>query len=143
VAIEQYQIPKGLLYDSNNYWVKVNEDRALIGITEYGQSTIGDVLYLETASTGMVIEREDEVGSIEAGKWVGKLISPVSGVVEDVNNDLNINPRDINKDPYGQGWLMRVKLNNSEETQLLMDSILYEKWVAEQIRREKEEEAIV
>ncbi len=140
MQVKEYQIPEGLFYDRNNYWIKMSKSEALIGLTEYGQSTIGDILYLETVPVGTTITREEEVGSIEAGKWVGKLVAPVSGMVIETNKNVQINPRELNQDPYGQAWIYRVKLNDFSEKDMLMDSVNYARWVEEQIRLEDEEE---
>jgi len=136
-------IPEDLLYDSNNCWVKVTGDEAVIGFTEYGLSIIGDIIYLELPLPGTSVRRGEELGSIESGKWVGKMSLPVTGVVVETNRDAEAGPYKVNKDPYSEGWILRVKLDDSAELEQLMDAASYREWIEEQIRREQEEEAAI
>ncbi|NMA62435.1 MAG: glycine cleavage system protein GcvH [Syntrophomonadaceae bacterium] len=133
-------IPEELLYDKNNYWVKVMGEEVLIGLTEYGQSTTGDILYLELVPEDTVLPRGEQFGSIESGKWVGQLTAPVSGVVVERNRDIEASPRQVNAHPYEQGWLVRVKLIDPGELESLMGAADYTRWVEEQIRLDEEDE---
>lgn len=139
---ERWLIPEELLYDRNNYWVKVEGNEALIGLTGYGQSTTGDIIYLELPPAGTSISRGEEVGSLESGKWVGKLIPPLTGVVLETNSAVEGFPGKVNHDPYREGWLLRMSISVPEELGDLLDATAYEKWVEEQIRLEQEGEAV-
>lgn len=130
-------IPDKLFYDSNDFWIKIDED-AVIGLTDYGQGNIGDIIYLEIVPTGTVVRRGDRCGSIESGKWVGSLLAPVSGVILETNREAEADPRQVNDDPFGQGWLYRLEPANRNEIGLLMDSCAYKSWIEERIRREEE-----
>jgi glycine cleavage system H protein len=138
---EQWSVPESLYYSRDNYWVKVEGSEALIGLTEYGQSTTGDIIYLELPPVGKEIEKCEEFGSIESGKWVGKLMSPVTGEVIETNPLLETGFNQVNKDPYSKGWLFRVKLQKPEELDNLLDAAAYREWIQEQEQREQEEES--
>jgi len=132
-------MPAGLFYDRNNFWIKVGEE-AVIGLTDYGQGNIGDIIYLELAPAGTVVRRGERCGSIESGKWVGSLLAPVSGVIVETNHKAEADPRQVNADPFGLGWLYRLEPANRNEIGLLMDSVAYEAWIEEQIRLEEKNE---
>lgn len=136
---EEWQVPEDLLYDRNNYWVKVTSGEAVIGLTHYGQSTTGDVIYLELPPVGTVVRRGEGFGSIESGKWVGKLIPPVTGEVTEINLRAAVDPGEVNRAPYTTGWLIRVRLQEPSELESLMDSEAYREWIREQERLEMEE----
>lgn len=128
----EQEIPRDLLYDRNNYWVKVEGSEAVIGLTDYGQNTTGDVIYLELPPVGSVIRRGEVFGSIESGKWVGKLTAPVTGEVIEVNSGLADDPGEVNRSPYTSGWLIRVKLEDPSELEYLLRPDEYREWVKEQ-----------
>ena len=132
-------IPDDLFYDSADFWIKIDKD-AVIGLTDYGQGNIGDIIYLEIVPTGTVVRRGDRCGSIESGKWVGSLLAPVSGVIMEPNREAEADPRQVNADPFGRGWLYRMKLANRNEISLLMDSGAYQTWIEERIRLEQKDE---
>jgi glycine cleavage system H protein len=137
---EKRAIPADLFYDSADFWVKVDQE-AVIGLTDDGQGNIGDIIYLELVPAGTVIRRGDRCGSIESGKWVGSLLAPVSGVVLETNREAQADPRQVNADPFGRGWLYRMELANRNEIGMLMDSGAYRACIEERIHREEREEA--
>ncbi|OHE17965.1 MAG: hypothetical protein A2X96_11500 [Syntrophobacterales bacterium GWC2_56_13] len=136
---EKRAIPDELFYDRNDYWIKVAEE-AVIGLTDYGQSNIGDIIYLEFVPAGTVVRRGDRCGSIESGKWVGSLLAPVSGVIMETNRKAEADPSQVNADPLGRGWLYRIELANRNEIGLLMNSGAYKAWMEERIRLEEKDE---
>ncbi len=136
---EEWLVPEDLLYDRNNYWVKVIGNEAVIGLTHYGQSTTGDVIYLELPPVGTMVRRGEGFGSIESGKWVGKLIPPVTGEVTEINSRAATNPGEVNRAPYTTGWLMKVRLRDPSELESLMPPEAYREWIREQERLELEE----
>jgi glycine cleavage system H protein len=138
MQVDKYKIPENLFYDTNDFWIKINGQEALIGMTDFGQSNTGDILYLELMGCGENISRGERCGSIESGKWVGNLNAPLSGTVIDNNSEVIFNPRKINADAYGQGWMYLIKLSNPSEVQSLMTAKDYAAWVNEQLKNEQE-----
>ncbi|MCX5820518.1 MAG: glycine cleavage system protein GcvH [Deltaproteobacteria bacterium] len=135
---EKMAIPDDLFYDSADFWIKVDKE-AVIGLTDYGQGNIGDIIYLELVPAGTVIRRGERCGSIESGKWVGSLLAPISGVILETNREAEADPRQVNADPFGRGWLYRMELANRNEICLLMDAGAYLACIEERIRREEKE----
>ncbi|HZK44212.1 MAG TPA: glycine cleavage system protein GcvH [Syntrophomonadaceae bacterium] len=135
-------IPDNLLYDKGNYWVKIEGDEATIGLTDYGQSTIGDILYIELEELGIPVVTKGELGSIEAGKWVGKIYSPIDVTTIEENKEVLLKPRIVNQDPYEKGWLLRLKVENINQVETLMNSAEYITWVEEQMEKERQETCI-
>lgn len=143
MQIEGYNIPEDFLYDMNNYWIKVNNDEAIIGISAYGQSTIGDVLYVDTIDKGNYIKKLEDAGSVEAGKWVGRITAPISGTILEKNTAVIKEPGLLNTDPYGKGWILRLQIEEKNELKELMDAKAYAKWVQEQVAKEQEDEMLI
>ncbi|WP_045222255.1 glycine cleavage system protein GcvH [Desulfonatronum thioautotrophicum] len=106
-------IPDDLLYTSSHEWVRLTEQEALIGITDFAQCQLGDITFIELPSTGDTVTQGQEMGSIESVKAASELNSPVSGTVLEVNAELDGAPEKINQDPYGAGWMIRVRLSES------------------------------
>ncbi|MDD3249826.1 MAG: glycine cleavage system protein GcvH [Smithellaceae bacterium] len=134
MQIENWQIKEELKYDNNNFWVEIKNRQALIGLSDYGQWVIGDILYIELGSEGAQIQKGESCGSVESGKWVGNLIAPVSGRILESNSAAVENPLQIQTDPYGAGWLMRVALESGDESRSLLDSTAYAEFVKEQVK---------
>lgn len=134
MQIENWQVQEDLQYDSNNYWVKIEGRQALIGLTDYGQWVIGDILYLDLAPEGTTVMRGEKFGSVESGKWVGNLISPVNGRVVACNPSVIAQPRRIQDDPYGRGWIVRMDLKTDDEIGPFLDYAGYAQFVQEQIK---------
>lgn len=137
MSCKYYEIPTDLLYNANDFWVKLGGDEAIIGMSDFGQDNIGDVLYLELVARGAACQKGDKLGSIESGKWVGNLAAPLSGIILESNREAEINPRQVNSDAYGAGWLFKIHLSNLDETKDLMNAEQYRDWVAEQAAREE------
>jgi glycine cleavage system H protein len=139
MQMEKRAIPDDLFYDCNDYWIKVDQE-VVVGLTDYGQNSIGDIIYLELVPAGTVVLQGGRCGSIESGKWVGSLLAPVSGVILETNHEAEADPRQINADPFGRGWLYRMEPANRNEIDLLMNSSAYKAWIEERIRlRERDE----
>jgi len=136
--IENQIVPADLYYDKNDCWVKVDDQSATIGMTEYGQKNTGDILYLELVGPGELIQRGEKLGSIESGKWVGNLTSPLTGVIKESNHEAEKNPRKVNADAYGEGWMCQLAITDPEEIRLLMTAQEYEEWIAKQAECELE-----
>ncbi len=121
--------PQNYLYTRDHEWVKVEDDVATVGITDFAQKQLGDVVYVELPELGKKLEVHQTIGAIESVKAVSDVFSPVSGEVIEVNSALNDSPELVNQDPYGQGWIIRLKLGNKEDLNNLMTASEYEKYV--------------
>ena len=126
-------IPKELLYTEEHEYVKATEEAGVvqIGITDYAQGELGDVVYVELPPVGTSFGRQDVFGTIEAVKAVSELFSPLTGEVVAVNSRLDKEPALVNTDPYGDGWMIRVRLKNDGERKQLLDAGAYAKLVGE------------
>ena len=123
-------IPAELYYTEEHEWVRVEDGVATIGITDYAQGELGDVVYVELPSSDDTIEQMEVFGTIEAVKAVSDLYAPVSGTVVKVNSALEDSPELINKDPYGDGWMIKVKLSDTDELDKLLDSDTYKEQIS-------------
>ncbi|MFZ9981749.1 MAG: glycine cleavage system protein GcvH [Cyclobacteriaceae bacterium] len=117
--------PADLKYTKDHEWVRVEGDTAIIGITEFAQSELGDIVYVDIKSTGQSLNQHDVFGTVEAVKTVSDLFMPLSGQVTEVNPLLEANPASVNSDPYSDGWMVKVKITNAEELNSLLDSEAY------------------
>ncbi|GIW47619.1 MAG: glycine cleavage system protein GcvH [Deltaproteobacteria bacterium] len=129
------EIPEQLKYTKEHEWVKIEGDTVVIGITDYAQDALGEIVYIELPSEGDEITKGDPFGSVESTKSVSELYAPVSGEVVEVNEALLDSPETINEDPYGEGWMIKVKPYDLAELDDLMDSEEY----ADYIESEMEE----
>lgn len=123
-------IPAELKYTKDHEWVKVEGDTAIVGITDYAQGELGDVVFVELPEVGDAVEQDESFGTIEAVKAVADLFSPLSGEVVEVNGELEDDPEIVNKEPYGKGWMVKIKLSDEGELNTLMDAAAYEKHIA-------------
>ena len=112
-------IPTGLLYTKEHEWVLVEDDLVTLGITDYAQSELGDVVFVELPEVGDEVEAAESFGTIEAVKTVSELFSPITGTVVEVNEALADSPDLVNKDPYGEGWMIKLKYTEIPEEDLL------------------------
>ena len=124
-------IPENLNYTKDHEWVKVDGDIATIGITDYAQHSLGDVVYVELPSEGDTFDAHEAFGSVESVKAVSEVFSPIGGEVTEANNDLNDTPESVNSDPYGQAWMIKVKMSNSNEADALLSPEEYEEYLEE------------
>jgi len=123
--------PTDLKYHKEHSWVKVDGNRATIGITDYAQESLGDIVYIDLPEADAQVEADGEIGEIESTKATSTVISPVSGTVVKVNSELEDTPETINEDAYGKGWIVVVEMDNSSELSGLMDAAEYTKFVEE------------
>ena len=123
--------PDDLKYHKEHSWVKVDGNRATIGITDYAQESLGDIVYMDLPDVDTQVEADGEIGEIESTKATSTVISPISGTIVKVNSDLEDAPETINEDPYGKGWICVVELDDSSELSNLMDAEEYGKFVEE------------
>jgi glycine cleavage system H protein len=118
-------IPDDLRYSSEHEWVHVEGSRARIGITDYAQDALGDIVFVDLPSVGSAVESGGQFGEVESTKSVSELYAPVSGTVAAVNDALTSNPERINQDPYGEGWICEVELASDAELEGLLDAAAY------------------
>lgn len=125
------EIPKELRYSEEHEWAAVDENIATIGITDYAQEQLGDVVYIELPETGTEVTKGDKFGVVESVKAVSDIYSPVTGTVVTVNTGLPNTPEMVNEEPYGDGWMIRVEMSDLEELNDLMTATEYEKFIKE------------
>jgi len=113
-------IPADLRYTKDDEWVKVDGNEGIIGITDYAQGELGDVVFVELPQVGDEVTKDDTFGSIEAVKAVADLFSPVSGKVTEINENLGDQPDDVNTDPFGEGWMVKIEISDTSEHDILM-----------------------
>ena len=118
-------IPDNLKYTKDHEWILLEDSTATVGITDYAQGELGDIVFVEIETVGENLDKEEVFGTIEAVKTVSDLFMPVGGSVESVNPDLENSPDLVNKDPYGNGWLIKVKVNDPAELDQLLDAQAY------------------
>lgn len=118
-------IPADLKYTKDHEWVRVEGDTATIGITDFAQGELGDIVYVEVETEGESLDQEEVFGTVEAVKTVSDLFMPISGEVIEFNTDLESNPEVVNSDPYGAGWMIKIKMSNPSEIEDLLDAAAY------------------
>jgi glycine cleavage system H protein len=121
--------PEDSRYAKSHEYVHIEGDTGTIGITDYAQKELGDVVFVELPQVGTQLEQGDELGSIESVKAVSELFAPVSGEVVEVNEALSVKPELVNTDPYGDGWMVKVRVSTPEEADELMDAEEYEEYI--------------
>ena len=119
-------IPAELKYTKDHEWVKIDGDVAIVGITEFAQSELGDIVYVEIETIGETLDQEEVFGSVEAVKTVSDLFMPVSGEILEFNEALEGNPELVNSDPYGEGWMIKIKFTDASQYDQLLDAAAYE-----------------
>lgn len=125
-------IPVDLRYHKEHEWVRVDGQKAILGISDFAQDALGDVVFVQLPSVETMITLDQEIGEVESTKATSSIYSPVSGKIVEVNTELEDHPEYINKDPYGQGWLAVVELSNPAEVNSLMTASQYEEFLSSQ-----------
>jgi glycine cleavage system H protein len=120
-----YQFPNDLKYTSTHEWVRIENNIATVGITDYAQHQLGDIVFVELPEIGMVFEKESNVAEIESVKAVGDLIMPLSGEIVNINKKLADNPEFINSSPYNAGWIIKIKFSHPNESDNLLSAEEY------------------
>jgi glycine cleavage system H protein len=128
-------IPEELKYTDEHEWARIEDDLVVIGITDYAQDALGEIVYIELPSEGDEITKGDSFGGVESTKSVSDLYAPVSGEVVEVNESLLDSPETINEDPYGDGWLIKVKIHDSDEFDELMDNEQYSEFIEKETHK--------
>jgi glycine cleavage system H protein len=123
------EFPGTLRYTKDHEWIKVEGNIATVGITEYAQHELGDIVYVDIAALNKKLAANEIFGSVEAVKTVSDLYLPVSGTIKEVNSGLEANPENVNKDPYGDGWMIKMEISDPSEVDGLLDAAAYKELV--------------
>jgi glycine cleavage system H protein len=126
--------PEELKYHKEHTWIKVSGKKATIGITDYAQDSLGDIVYIDLPEIDMEVESNTEIGEIESTKATSSIISPLSGQIVAVNEELSESPEIINEDPYNKGWIATIKMSDASELDELMDASEYTKYIEEEMK---------
>ncbi|MFH1298172.1 MAG: glycine cleavage system protein GcvH [Bacteroidota bacterium] len=122
-------VPDNLKYTKDHEWLKTDGEFAFIGITDYAQHELGDIVFIEVETVGETLDREEAFGTIEAVKTVSDILMPVGGEVLEFNEELSSKPEIINQDPYDQGWIVRIKVSDPAEMEELLDAAQYKELI--------------
>ncbi|WP_329807069.1 glycine cleavage system protein GcvH [Flavobacterium facile] len=118
-------IPANLKYTKDHEWVSIDGDVATVGITDFAQKELGDIVYVEVETLDQTLDKDEVFGTVEAVKTVSDLFLPLSGEIIEFNDDLESNPETVNSDPYGAGWMVKIKISNASEVEELLSSEAY------------------
>lgn len=124
-------VPKDLLFTTDHEWIRVDGDIVTIGITHYAQGELGDVVFVELSEVGEDVAQSESIGTIEAVKAVSDMFAPISGEVLEINKELENTPEIINKDPYGDGWMAKLKISDKSELENLLTPEKYKELIGE------------
>ena len=122
-------IPSNLKYTKDHEWVLIDGDIAIVGITDFAQKELGDIVYVEVETLDQTLNKDEVFGTVEAVKTVSDLFLPLSGEIIEFNDELESNPEDVNTDPYGKGWMVKVKISNAAEVEELLSSDTYKQLI--------------
>ena len=125
------KIPEDLKYTKDHEWVRIEGNVATVGVTDFAQSELGDIVFVEIETLDEELEREEVFGSVEAVKTVSDLFLPVSGEILEFNEDLDVSPEDVNSDPYAKGWMIKLKVADINDLEKLLNSNEYRELIGE------------
>ncbi|MCB2192662.1 MAG: glycine cleavage system protein H [Deltaproteobacteria bacterium] len=138
--IQGYDIPEELYYDPDHFWVRPEGDELVIGMNDFAQKMAGEIVYVQLPDDGKKLKKGKKLAKVESGKWLGKIKSPVDGVLVRVNEELELTPDLINQDCYGAGWMYRIKADDvSQIEDLIHGQAAIEEWMAAEIASHQEE----
>ena len=123
--------PDHLKYTKDHEWIRIEGNNATIGITDFAQSELGDIVYVDIPSLNQSVKKEEVFGTVEAVKTVSDLFLPVSGKILEINPNLNDKPELVNKDPYGEGWMVKITIENAAEVNDLLDATAYKQLIGQ------------
>lgn len=121
--------PEELKYTKDHEWVRIEGDAAYVGITDFAQGELGDIVYIDISSMGKAVARDEVFGTVEAVKTVSDLFMPLSGEVLELNGKLDANPELVNKDPYGEGWMVKISISDAAEADGLLSAAAYKEQI--------------
>lgn len=122
-------LPKNVKYTEDHEWVSIKDDIATVGITDFAQSELGDIIFVEFPDQDMSVDQKESIGTLEAVKTVADIFSPLTGSIIELNENLESNPELINEDPYSNGWILKIKMSNPSEYNSLLSNTDYEKLI--------------
>lgn len=122
-------IPANLKYTKDHEWVSIDGDTATVGITDFAQKELGDIVYVEVETLDQTLDKDEVFGTVEAVKTVSDLFLPLAGEIIEFNDDLETNPETVNSDPYGKGWMIKVKISNPSEIDALLSADAYKELI--------------
>ena len=125
------EIPEGLIYTKEHEWIKVEGNEITVGITDYAQNALTDVVWVELPELGVSVKSMESFANVESVKSVSEIYAPVSGEVTEINEDLEDAPETVNSDPYGDGWICKMKMDDSGELDALLDAAAYKSLIEE------------
>lgn len=125
------QFPDAIRYTKDHEWIKLEGDTATIGVTDFAQRELGDIVFVDINTVGKALTANEIFGTVEAVKTVSDLYLPVAGTITEVNSELEGNPEYVNQDPYGKGWMVKMKVDNPAEVEALMDVAAYKAVIGE------------
>ena len=138
MEIEGYLLPDDLYYHKEHFWAKVEGNTVTVGTTDFAQKLAGQIVYVELPPAGKAVEQGKPCGSMESGKWVGRIYAPISGKVESSNQDLEDSPEFINESPYEKGWMFKISASNlQDDLKNLMNGNALEAFIKSEIERVK------
>lgn len=128
-------VPEHLLYTKNHEWARIEDGTAVIGITDYAQHSLGDITYVELPEEGQSFKQDKVLGTVDSLKTVAELYAPLSGEVLEINASLPNKAEQINEDPYGEGWMIKIEMSNESETEKLLPAMEYLKLISKQTKK--------
>jgi glycine cleavage system H protein len=134
-TVEGYELPDELYYHKEHMWARVQGQKVVVGITDFAQKLAGDISYVDMPEEGDEVEQGERVGTIETGKWLGKLYAPVSGEIAARNEALEDDPTVINRDPHGEGWIFEIQMSDSDELENLLQGEAAVQWLKGEIEK--------
>lgn len=142
MKVDKFNFPDDYYYDKHHFWARVDKDIIVMGMTEYATSMAGELVFVEMVAPGKKVQQDRPFLSVESGKWVGRVYAPVSGEVIAINEELEFDPALVNRDPYGDGWIAKIKPSNLEaELGNLLRGDNLRQWLEPEIERQKKLQA--
>jgi glycine cleavage system H protein len=136
MQIQGYEFHEELYYNPDHCWVREEGEFLVMGIDDFGQKLAGEIVFVQLPADGKKLKKGKAAGKIESGKWLGKVISPVDGILEEVNEELEISPNLVNEDPYGEGWIYKIKPNDKTPlSELIKGKQALEAWMADEMKK--------
>lgn len=137
--VEEYDMPDELYYHKEFMWVRAEGEEAVVGLNDFSQKLAGEISYIEMPEEGDEVKQDEAIGSYETGKWLGKLYAPVSGEITAMNEEVEDEPTLVNKDPYGEGWLFKIKMGDPAQLDNLMKGEEAIEWLKGEIAKHAKE----
>lgn len=134
-VVNNYELPDELYHHKEHMWLRAEGDEATVGLNDFAQKLAGEIQFVELPDSDDEVGADEVVGTVETGKWVGKLYAPVSGEITEVNEDVDDDPSLINSDPYGDGWLFKITMSDSSELESLMQGAAAVEWLEAEVEK--------